>query len=120
MGGDWGAIDEQAAIKAIRHAADLGINFFDTAQGYGFGASERLLATALTGLPRDQVVIATKGGLRPAAGGGVERDSSPQWIRQGVEESLNALRTDYIDLYQVTGRIPTSPSTRLPALSRNW
>src|SRR5665213_1681467 len=44
LGGDWGATDEQAAIGAIRHAYDLGINFFDTAQGYGFGASEQLLA----------------------------------------------------------------------------
>jgi aryl-alcohol dehydrogenase-like predicted oxidoreductase len=109
LGGEWGATDEKAAIAAIRHAADQGINFFDTAQGYGFGASERLLATALEGLPRDQVVIATKGGLRPAAGGGVERDASPDWIRRGVDESLRALRTDYIDLYQVHWPDPAVP-----------
>lgn len=101
LGGDWGATDDNAAIAAIRHAADQGINFFDTAQGYGFGASERLLATALKGRPRDQFVIATKGGLRPAPGGGVERDASPDWIRRGVDESLQALGIDYIDLYQV-------------------
>jgi aryl-alcohol dehydrogenase-like predicted oxidoreductase len=101
LGGDWGPTDEAAAVAAIRRAADRGINFFDTAQGYGFGASERLLAKALTGVARDQVVIATKGGLRPSAGGGVERDASPEWIRQGVDESLKALDTDYIDLYQV-------------------
>jgi aryl-alcohol dehydrogenase-like predicted oxidoreductase len=101
LGGDWGATDEDAAVAAIRHAADQGINFFDTAQGYGFGASERLLAKALAGRPRDEVVIATKGGLRPAPGGGIERDASPAWIRRGVEESLKALDTDYIDLYQV-------------------
>ena len=101
LGGDWGATDEAAAVAAIRHAAERGVNFFDTAQGYGFGASERLLARALEGRPRDQVVIATKGGLRPAPGGGVERDASADWVRRGVDASLKALGTDYIDLYQV-------------------
>lgn len=108
LGGDWGTTDETAAINAIRRAADGGINFFDTAQGYGFGASERLLTTALEGVPRERVIIATKGGLRPT-GWGVERDASPEWIRRGVEESLNALRTDYIDLYQVHWPDPKVP-----------
>src|SRR5437879_12549308 len=70
LGGDWGATDEAAAIATIRHAADQGINFFDTAQGYGFGASERLIARGLAGRPRDEVVMATKGGLGAAPGGG--------------------------------------------------
>src|ERR671922_603538 len=109
LAGDWGPTDESAAIAAIRHAAEAGINFFDTAQGYGFGASERLLARAITGRPRDQVVIATKGGLRPTAGGGVERDASPAWIRHGVDESLRALATDFIDLYQVHWPDPKTP-----------
>jgi aryl-alcohol dehydrogenase-like predicted oxidoreductase len=109
LGGEWGATDETAAIAAIRHAADRGINFFDSAQGYGFGASERLLARALEGRPRDRVVIATKGGLRPTADGGAERDASPEWIRRGVDESLTALRTDYIDLYQVHWPDPEVP-----------
>ena len=101
LGGDWGATDEAVAVATIRHAADQGINFFDTAQGYGFGASERLIAKALAGRPRDEIVIATKGGLRPAPEGGVERDASPDWVRRGVDESLKALGTDYIDLYQI-------------------
>src|SRR5437660_1355921 len=109
LGGDWGATDEAAAIATIRHAADEGINFFDTAQGYGFGASEGLLARALDGRRREDVVIATKGGLRPLPGGGVERDSSPNWIRTGVESSLKALGTDYIDLYQVHWPDPKVP-----------
>jgi aryl-alcohol dehydrogenase-like predicted oxidoreductase len=109
LGGDWGATDESAAIATIRHAADLGINFFDTAQGYGFGASEQLIARALAGRPRDQVVIATKGGLRPVPGGGVERDASPDWVRRGVDESLKALGTDYIDLYQIHWPDPKTP-----------
>jgi len=109
LGGDWGATDESAAIATIRQAADRGINFFDTAQGYGFGASEGLIARALAGRPRDQLVIATKGGLRPTPGGGVERDASADWVRRGVDESLKALHTDYIDLYQIHWPDPKTP-----------
>ena len=47
LGGDWGRFDEDAPSAAIRRARELGVNFFDTAQGYGFGASERLLGKAL-------------------------------------------------------------------------
>ncbi len=108
LGGDWGATDEHLAIDAIRRAADLGVTLFDTAQGYGFGQSERLLAKALDGRARDQVVLATKGGLRPA-GTGVARDASPAWIRKGVEESLGALGTDHIDIYQVHWPDPATP-----------
>jgi aryl-alcohol dehydrogenase-like predicted oxidoreductase len=115
LGGDWGATDEAAAIATIRHAADAGINFFDTAQGYGFGASESLIAKALAGRPRDQIVIATKGGLRPTPGGGVERDASPDWVRRGVDESLKALNTDYIDLYQIHWPDPKVPFAQTAA-----
>ncbi|HEX4752608.1 MAG TPA: aldo/keto reductase [Solirubrobacterales bacterium] len=103
LGGDWGSFDESAAIEAIHHARELGINFFDTAQAYGFGASERLLGKALRDEldnHRDDVVIATKGGLRPTDDGLV-RDSSPGWLRSGVDASLEALGIDHIDLYQV-------------------
>jgi hypothetical protein len=100
LGGDWGRTDEDGATAAIRRAAEGGVTFFDTAQAYGFGASERMLARALRGRPREELVIATKGGLRPS-GAGVARDASPEWIREGVEQSLRALDTTYIDLYQV-------------------
>jgi len=109
LGGDWGATDEPAAIRAIRHAYDRGINFFDTAQGYGFGASEQLLAKAIHGSPRESVVIATKGGLRPLGGPRVERNASAAWIRKGVDDSLRALATDYIDLLQVHWPDPNTP-----------
>jgi hypothetical protein len=111
LGGDWGSFDESAAIEAIRHARELGINFFDTAQGYGFGASERLLGRALRDEldnRREEVVIATKGGLRPTDDGLV-RDSSPAWLRAGVDASLQALGTDYIDVYQVHWPDPDTP-----------
>jgi aryl-alcohol dehydrogenase-like predicted oxidoreductase len=109
FGGDWGPTDESAAITAIRRAADQGVTLFDTAQAYGFGASEQLLASALTGLDRSKLVIATKGGLRPGELGGANRDSSPGWITAGVESSLRVLDTDYIDLYQVHWPDPAVP-----------
>ena len=111
LGGDWGAFDENAAIETIRRALDLGVNFFDTAQGYGFGASERILGKALRHellRDRDSVVIATKGGLR-ATDSGLVRDSSPAWLRRGVDASLTALDVDYIDLYQVHWPDPAVP-----------
>jgi aryl-alcohol dehydrogenase-like predicted oxidoreductase len=108
LGGDWGPTDTQAAMKAIRRAAEQGVNFFDTAQAYGFGRSEQLLAQALRQLPREELVIATKGGLRPD-GNGVSRDASPAWIREGVDASLQALGTEYIDLYQVHWPDPATP-----------
>ncbi len=102
-GGEWGAVEEGDAKAAVRRALELGINFFDTAHAYGLGASEKLLGESLApeiSGRRDEVVIATKGGLR-AEGGGVVRDSSPGWLRLGIEESLRNLGTDYVDLYQV-------------------
>ena len=101
FGGDWGAADVQESKDAIHHALELGINLFDTAQGYGFGAAEVLLAEALRERAgRDEVIIATKGGLR-MDGDRLVRDASRRWLREGVESSLRNLGTDYIDLYQV-------------------
>jgi aryl-alcohol dehydrogenase-like predicted oxidoreductase len=111
LGGDWGRFDEREAIAAIRHAYEIGVNFFDTAQGYGWGESERLLGRALADelrANRDDLVIATKGGLRMTDDGQV-RDSSPGWLRQGVDESLAALGIERIDLYQVHWPDPDTP-----------
>jgi len=112
LGGDWGRFDQTAAVAAIRRARELGVNFFDTAQAYGFGASERLLGTALRRElthHRDQLVIATKGGLRRTEDG-VVRDASPAWLRAGVEASLRALGIEHIDLYQVHWPDPAVPA----------
>ena len=59
LGGDWGRFDEAAALAAIRRARELGVNFFYTAQAYGFGASERLLGTALRRSGRITALIRT-------------------------------------------------------------
>jgi aryl-alcohol dehydrogenase-like predicted oxidoreductase len=101
FGGEWGAFDEAEARDVIHRAMDLGITLFDTAQAYGFGVSERLLADALrTHARRGEVVLATKGGLRKD-GDSLVRDASAAWLRQGVESSLRNLGVDTIDLYQL-------------------
>lgn len=111
LGGDWGSFDEEQAVTAIRHARELGVNFFDTAQAYGFGKSEEVLGRALRDelkRDRDSLVIATKGGINP--GGERPRDARRTNLRQGVTESLSALGVDHIDLYQVHW-----PDERTPA-----
>jgi aryl-alcohol dehydrogenase-like predicted oxidoreductase len=109
FGGDWGSVEREQAKAGVRRALELGVNFFDTAQAYGFGESEALLADALgDDRRRDDVVIATKGGLRPADGR-VERDASPDWLRRGVEESLRHLDVEVIDLHQVHWPDPSTP-----------
>jgi aryl-alcohol dehydrogenase-like predicted oxidoreductase len=111
LGGDWGHFDEDAAITAIRHALDLGVNFFDTAHAYGSGASEHILGKALRPellRERDRLVIATKGGLR-ATGGGLVPDARPEALRCDVDASLGALGIDRIDLYQLHGADPDVP-----------
>jgi len=102
LGGEWGSFDADDAVAAIRRARELGVTFFDTAQGYGFGASEELLARGLAPElkgDRDSVVIATKGGIDP--GGPRPRNAGRDYLRAGVESSLRALGVDHIDLYQV-------------------
>ena len=111
LGGEWGQFNEDEGIAAIRQARELGINLFDTAQGYGFGASERVLGKALRDdieHHRDEVVIATKGGLR-MTDDGLVRDSSPDWLRSGVDSSLKALGADHVDVFQVHWPDPTVP-----------
>ena len=110
-GGDWGHVDRDAAIAATREALDLGINLFDTAHAYGFGAAEQLLGEALQPeirSARESLVIATKGGLRNDDGLTV-RDSSPAALRRDLESSLRFLGTDYVDIYQVHWPDPATP-----------
>src|SRR5690349_2049428 len=93
FGGDWGAVEAEASKRTIRRALDLGVNFFDTAQAYGFGAAETILGDALRDeikSNRHSIVLATKGGLRKD-GAQLVRDASADWLRQGLESSLRAL-----------------------------
>ncbi len=101
FGGDWGSFDEAEAQATIHRALELGVTLFDTAQAYGFGVAERLLGKALwEATRREDVVVATKGGLR-MDDTTLYRDASADWLRAGVESSLRNLGTDYIDVYQV-------------------
>lgn len=90
-------ITKSDAIKLIRHAFELGVTFFDTAEAYGPFTNEEIVGEALEPV-RDQVVIATKFGFRNGmVAEGV--DSRPERIRQVAEASLKRLRTDRIDLF---------------------
>lgn len=108
MGGyGWGAVEEQELLDAVNTALDQGINFFDTADTYGLGQSERTLGKAL-GSRRPEAVIATKFGVR-VENGRTFYDNSPQWVRSACENSLKRLGTDYIDLYQIHYRDGVTP-----------
>jgi aryl-alcohol dehydrogenase-like predicted oxidoreductase len=97
----WGVVDDAESRRAIDCAFDLGITFFDTANVYGAGHSERIVGQALAGR-RDKMVIATKFNAvfdearRMVTGS----DATPAGIRRACEDSLGRLGTDYIDLYQ--------------------
>jgi aryl-alcohol dehydrogenase-like predicted oxidoreductase len=99
MSQSYGVIPDKAdMIPVLRGAVDRGVTFFDTAQIYGPFVNEELIGEALAGV-RDQVVIATKFGLRVDADGQQVTDSRPDVIRESVEGSLRRLRTDHIDLF---------------------
>jgi pyridoxine 4-dehydrogenase len=99
--GVWGPPDDhREALRVLRRAVDLGINFIDTADAYGPYIAEELIAEALHPYP-DDLVIATKGGLvryAPSKWGVVGK---PVYLRQCVEMSLRRLRLDQIPLYQL-------------------
>ena len=101
LGGSYGHFDEGEVIAAIHKAMDLGINCFDTAEGYGMGKSEALLARGL-GDRRKEVIVVTKVGIGyQDSGREKNRDSRPERIMTSVESSLTALDTDYIDVYLI-------------------
>src|SRR5450631_4262891 len=109
--GGWmwgGTSDLHESVQTIRSAVERGITLIDTAPVYGFGRSEEIVGYALSGGLRNRAVIATKVGLE-WRDGKVWRNSSPARIRKEVEESLQRLRTDYIDLYQVHWPDPLVP-----------
>lgn len=98
-GNSYGPTDDATSIAAIRRAVDLGCNFFDTADVYGWGHSEELLGEALEGR-RDEVYLATKVG-GDFYHGGVRLDFEPGYIGFALAQSLRRLRTDHVDLYQL-------------------
>jgi aryl-alcohol dehydrogenase-like predicted oxidoreductase len=121
LGGDWGGFDDAEAIRAIRYARALEVNFFDTAQAYGFGASERLLGRALGDelvQHRDQVVIAPRAACAwpvgnrcvTRAGPGCGKGWRRAWRRSPLITSTST---------RSAGPIPTHPSRRRRSLCRS-
>jgi aryl-alcohol dehydrogenase-like predicted oxidoreductase len=105
----YGASDDAASLATLERALELGINFFDSADTYGFGHNERLLGRFLAGR-REQVVLATKFGIVRAEGQYERRiDNSPAYIRAACEASLQRLGVDRIDLYYCHRRDPAVP-----------
>src|SRR5690606_14473541 len=98
-GFNWGPQDEQDSLEAIQTAFDQGINFFDTAEGYGNGQSEELLYKAI-GQHRQQTIIATK--ISPG-------DFAYKDAKEACERRLKALHSDYVDILQLHWPNPDIP-----------
>ena len=104
--GWWGKIDEADGIRMMERAVDLGINFFDTADTYGLGYGEEIVAQALK-KRRPEIIIGTKFGYdfytHRERDGHAERPQKwdREFVRFACEQSLTRLQTDYIDLYQL-------------------
>jgi aryl-alcohol dehydrogenase-like predicted oxidoreductase len=110
-GGDmWSGAEDREVVDALRRALDLGVNWVDTADAYGSGHSEQLVAEAFDGR-RDEVFIATKVGFRRSGGFSLD----PAYIRKACDASLERLRTDHIDLYQIHW-----PADRKTPLEDSW
>jgi len=98
--GVWGPPkDHDEALRVLRRAVELGVDFIDTADSYGPFVSEDLIREALH--PYDGVVIATKGGLTRSGPGAWEQVGRPEYLRQCVEMSLRRLGVEQIDLWQL-------------------
>src|ERR1700755_2722707 len=99
--GVWGPpADRAAALATLRRAVELGVNLIDTADSYGPGTSEELIAEALSPYPAG-LVIATKGGWERPGPGQWTHNASPKHLNEALEGSLKRLRLDRIDIYQL-------------------
>jgi aryl-alcohol dehydrogenase-like predicted oxidoreductase len=107
--GIWGPPkDRKSALAVLRRAVELGVNFIDTADSYGPGVSEELIAEALFPYPKD-LVIATKGGWNRPGANQWTHDASPAHLRNAIEGSLKRLRLDRIEVYQLHTPDPVVP-----------
>jgi pyridoxine 4-dehydrogenase len=107
--GIWGdPPDLERARATLRRVVELGVNFIDTANSYGPEVSERLIGETLYPYP-DDLVIATKGGLRRPGPGRWDADGRPEYLREACEDSLRRLRLDRIPLYQLHRPDPRVP-----------
>ena len=105
IGSHWGAQDDEDSLASLHKAIDLGVNFIDTAEGYGNGRSERLIAQALQDR-REKVVVATKtppapGPWPPSPYCRAEERYGESYLRRNVEQRLRNLNTDCLDILQL-------------------
>src|ERR1700735_5303761 len=108
--GVWGEpADRAEAVRVLRRAVELGINFIDTADSYGPGVSEEIIAEALHPYPAG-LVIATKGGFDRTGPNQWVENGKPQHLRSACEGSLRRLRLERIDLYQLHRIDPKVPA----------
>jgi aryl-alcohol dehydrogenase-like predicted oxidoreductase len=108
IGGQYGSFVEQDVIEAVGRALDLGVTLFDTALGYGAGKSEELLGRALGGRRKEAIVV-TKGGLPTRPGQPQRRDGRYEALMADVDDSLRALKMEYVDLYLQHWPDPATP-----------
>ncbi|OLF11092.1 aldo/keto reductase [Actinophytocola xinjiangensis] len=109
MSRTYGPADDAESVRVIHRALDLGVTLLDTADVYGVGHNEELVGRAIRGR-RDEVVLATKFGIREVVGGGEVRvEGSPEYVRAAVDRSLTRLGVDVIDLYYLHRRDPNVP-----------
>jgi pyridoxine 4-dehydrogenase len=110
--GIWGPPkDKDEAIRVLKRAVELGVNFIDTADSYGPNVSEELIAEALYPYKSD-LVIGTKGGLLRTGPDQWPVDSSPEHLKEALEGSLKRLKLDQIDLYQLHRIDPKVPAEK--------
>lgn len=108
--GIWGEpANRDEAIRVLKRAVELGVNFIDTADSYGPNVSEELIAEALNPYPTD-LVVATKGGLTRPGPDNWQPDGSPEHLREVLEGSLKRLKVEQIDLYQLHRIDPKVPA----------
>ncbi len=105
----WGETSHDDLVAAMRRAFEVGVNFYDTADAYGDGESERLLGRALAELPRERVVVATKVYHHFYDDGHRHPDLSGRYVLEECEASLKRLKMDYLDLYQLHAWDPLAP-----------
>ena len=104
IGGDWGAVNDAVSLQALHRALDLGVNFIDTADVYGDGRSEKLVAQVLRQRKGERIYVATKAGRRlsPHVADGYNREN----LTAFVERSLRYLGVETLDL------VPATKNTR--------
>src|ERR1044072_5510668 len=103
----WGKkLEEEESIKMLKHAYDLGINFFETADMYGKGKSEKLLAKAFKDM-RNEVIYSTKwgydmyGAAQQVGHGEIPQKHNTEFLEYALSESLKRLETDFVDVYSL-------------------